>query len=74
MIQENTAKQQVIIDSCQKMSSLLNARLDNEIKKVNVLTNECDRYKRQRNTYLWILIALAIFSLRKQIATLLKPL
>lgn len=72
--QENTAKQQVILDSCQKVSKDLNLQVDKLSKKVNVLTDECDKYKRQRNTYLWILIALVIFSLRKQIATLLKPL
>ncbi len=70
--QENTAKQQVIIDSCQKLSSLVNARLDNEIKKVNVLTDKCDKYKRQRNRYLWMLIALIVFSFRRQIGQLLK--
>ena len=70
--QENTAKSQVILDSCQKMSSLVNARLDNEIKKVNVLTDKCDKYKRQRNRYLWMLIALIVFSFRRQIGQLLK--
>lgn len=70
--QENTAKQQVILDSCQKVSKNLNLQVDNLNKKVNVLTDKCDKYKRQRNRYLWILIILALYSLRKPIAALLK--
>lgn len=69
--QESTAKQQVILDSCQKVSSLLNKKLDNCDKKVNELVAKCDRYKRQRNRYLWILIALIIFSFRRQILKLI---
>lgn len=71
-IQESTAKQQVILDSCKKVSSSLIVKLDNCDKKVNELTAKCDRYKRQRNRYLWILIALIIFSFRRQIGQLLK--
>lgn len=71
-IQENTAKQQVIIDSCQKVSTLLYKKLDNCDKKVNELVAKCDKYKRQRNRYLWILIALIVFSFRRQIGQLLK--
>lgn len=70
--QENTAKQKVILDSCQKVSSELNEKLDKEIEKVNALTDKCDKYKRQRDRYLWLLIALIIFSFRKRIASLLK--
>lgn len=70
--QENTAKQKVIIDSCQKVSSELNEKLDKEIEKINALTDKCDKYKRQRDRYLWLLIALIIFSFRKRIASLLK--
>jgi hypothetical protein len=71
-IQESTAKQQVILDSCKKVSSSLIVKLDNCDKKVNELVSKCDRYKRQRNRYLWILIALIIFSFRRQIGQLLK--
>jgi hypothetical protein len=70
--QENTAKSQVIIDSCQKISKDLNLQVDKLSKKVNVLSDECDKYKRQRNRYLWMLIALIIFSFRRQIGQLLK--
>ena len=70
--QENTAKSQVILDSCQKMSSLVNARLDNEIKKVNLLTDKCDKYKGQRDWLFWLIVALLIWIFRKQIALLFK--
>lgn len=73
-IQESTAKQQVIIDSCNKMSSLLNKKLDKSEQKVKELSDKCDKYKRQRNRYLWMLIILALYSLRKPIAALLKSL
>ncbi len=72
--QENTAKSQVILDSCQKMSSLVNARLDNEIKKVNVLTDKCDKYKRQRDELIWLVIISIILTFRKVIIRFIKPL
>lgn len=72
--QENTAKQQVIIDSCQKMSSLLNKKLDNEIKKVNLLTDKCDKYKRQRDELIWLVIISIILTFRKVIIRFIKPL
>lgn len=72
--QENTAKQQVIIDSCQKLSSLLNKKLDNEIKKVNLLTDKCDKYKRQRNELIWLVIVSIILTFRKVIIRFIKPL
>lgn len=72
--QESTAKQQVILDSCAKMSSLLNKKLDKKEQEVNKLVYKADKYRRQRNNYLWILILLAIWSLRKPIAALLKSL
>ena len=72
--QENTAKSQVIIDSCQKMSSLLNKKLDNEIKKVNLLTDKCDKYKRQRDELIWLVIISIILTFRKVIIRFIKPL
>jgi len=72
--QENTAKQQVIIDSCQKLSSLLNKKLDNEIKKVNLLTDKCDKYKRQRDELIWLVIISIILTFRKVIIRFIKPL
>lgn len=72
--QENTAKQQVIIDSCQKLSSKLYEKLDITTRKLDLMTDKSDKYKRQRNRYFWLLIALLIWSLRKPIALLLKSL
>lgn len=72
--QENTAKVKVILDSCEKMSSLLNKKLDISEKKVAELSDKCDKYKRQRNRYFWLLVALLIWSFRKPIASLLKSL
>lgn len=77
--QESSATAQVIRDSCQKMSTLLNKKLDKlnqtldtEIDKVSKLSDKCDRYKRQRNTYLWLLIALIILIIRKPISSIIK--
>lgn len=72
--QENTAKQQVIIDSCQKLSSKLYEKLDITTRKLDLMTDKSDKYKRQRNRYFWLLITLLIWSLRKPIASLLKSL
>ena len=66
-VQESTAKQQVILDSCSKMSSLLNKKLDtlNEklvvaTGKLQLMTEKSDRYKSQRDrSYWWILLLLA---------------
>lgn len=72
--QENTAKSQVIIDSCQKMSSLLHKKLDISEQKVEYLTNKCDKVKGQRNWLIWLVIALLIWTFRKVIVRLIKPL
>ena len=66
-VQESTAKSQVILDSCNKMSSLLNKKLDtlNEklvvaTGKLQLMTEKSDRYKSQRDrSYWWILLLLA---------------
>jgi hypothetical protein len=72
--QENTAKSQVILDSCQKLSSLLHKKLDKEIDNVSRLTAKCDKVKGQRNWLIWLVIALLIWTFRKVIALLIKPL
>ena len=72
--QENTAKSQVIIDSCQKMSSLLHKKLNISEQKVEYLTNKCDKVKGQRNWLIWLVLALLIWTFRKVIFRLIKPL
>lgn len=72
--QENTAKQQVIIDSCQKVSKEINLQIDKFREKVNVLTDKCDKYKRQRNELIWLVIISIILTFRKVIIRFIKPL
>ena len=69
---ENTAKTQVIFDSCQKVTSSLNLKLDKEIEKVKVLTDESNKYRRQRNRYLWWVLLLLLWTFRKPIIKLIK--
>ena len=69
-VQENTAKCQVILDSCQKMSSLLNKKLDKSEEKVKVLTDKAEKYRKRKNEYLWLIIALLIYIFRKPIIKL----
>jgi hypothetical protein len=71
---ENTAKQQVIIDSCQKMSSLLHKKLDIETQKVKELTDKNEKLSRQRNELIWLLIVSIILTFRKVIIRFIKPL
>jgi uroporphyrinogen-III decarboxylase len=60
-IQESTAKQQVILDSCNKMSSLLNKKLDSITQKLSVTTEKSNKYKSQRDQlYWWLLLVIAI--------------
>lgn len=70
--QENTAKHQVLIDSCNKVYNLLNVKLSDCDNKVNELTAQCNKYKGQRNWLFWLVIALLIWIFRKQIALLFK--
>ena len=70
--QENTAKQQVIIDSCQKISSELNAKLDKQIQISNELTAKLHNVKGQRNFLIWLVMALLFWTFRKVIILLLK--
>jgi hypothetical protein len=71
-IQENTAKQQVIIDSCQKMTSQLNEKLNNQIQISNELTAKLDNVKGQRNWLFWLVMALLFWTFRRFIGLLLK--
>ena len=52
-VQENTARCQVILGSCNKMSSIFNKKLDKEQEKVKALTDKAEKYREQRNRYLW---------------------
>lgn len=70
--QENTAKTQVIIDSCQKTSTIFQKKLDKEIENVAKLNEKCDKYKGQRDWLFWIVILLLIWTFRKQIASIFK--
>jgi hypothetical protein len=70
-VQESTANNKVILDSCNKMSSLLNKKLDKEIEKVKVLTDKAEKYRHQRNQYLWWIVLLLIGLFRKPIALLI---
>lgn len=72
--QESTAKLDTLKNQCDKMSSFLNNKLDKSEQKVKELSDKCDKYKRQKNVYLWILIILALYVSRKLIASLLKSL
>jgi hypothetical protein len=72
--QENTAKQQVIIDSCSKVSKYLNDKLDKQTQISNELTAKLNKVKGQRNWLIWLVIALLIWTFRKVIVRLIKPL
>jgi hypothetical protein len=71
--QENTAKQQVIIDSCSKVSKDLNDKLDNQTQISNELTAKLNKVKGQRNWLIWLVIALLFWTFRKVIALFIKP-
>lgn len=70
--QENTAKTQVIIDSCQKVSSILNNKLDNVNKQLIITEKKCDKYKYQRDWLFWLVIALLVWTFRKLIIKIVK--
>jgi len=71
-VQENTARCQIILDSCNKMSSLVNIKLDKEREKVKQLTDKAEKYREQRNRYLWWVLLLLIWTFRKPIIRLFK--
>lgn len=70
-VQENTAKCKIILDSCNKMSSLLNKKLDKQEQKIKELTDKAEKYKDQRNQYLWLMLLFLIALFRKPILKLL---
>ena len=72
--QENTAKSQVILDSCSNVSKDLNDKLDNQTQISNELTAKLNKVKGQRNWLIWLVIALLIWTFRKVIVRLIKPL
>jgi len=76
--QEGSASAQVIRDSCQKMSSLLNKKLDSlndklviGADKLQLATDKSYKYKSQRNRYFWIIVLLLIALFRKPIIRIL---
>lgn len=69
-VQENTARCQVILDSCAKLSSIYNKKLDKAEEKVKVLTDKAEKYRKRKNEYLWLIIALLIYIFRKPIIKL----
>jgi hypothetical protein len=72
--QENTAKSQVILDNCAKATKDLNDKLDNQTQISNELTAKLNKVKGQRNWLIWLVIALLIWTFRKVIVRLIKPL
>jgi hypothetical protein len=72
--QENTAKSQVILDKCAKATKDLNDKLDNQTQISNELTAKLNKVKGQRNWLIWLVIALLIWTFRKVIVRLIKPL
>jgi hypothetical protein len=70
--QENTAKQQVIIDSCSKVSKDLNDKLDKQTQISNELTAKLNKVKGQRNWLIWLVIALLFWTFLKIIALLIR--
>jgi len=72
--QENTAKSQVILDKCAKATKDLNDKLDNQTQISNELTAKLNKVKGQRNWLIWLVIALLLWTFRKVIVRLIKPL
>ena len=69
---ESTAKAQVILDSCQKLSASLNIKLDKQAKQLAEITEKANRYKESRNLLYWWLMALLLLLFRKPIALLVR--
>lgn len=62
---ENTAKQQVIIDSCQKLTSSLTLQLNRNNEEIKALTENVNKYKKQRNKSYWWIFLLLLLLFRK---------
>ena len=71
-VQESSAKVQVIRDSCQKMSTKMSAKLDSISKQLTATQEKCQKYKGQRDNYLWILILFAIALFRRPLARVIS--
>ena len=71
-VQENTARCQVILDSCQKLSSIYKSKLDKSEEKVKAQTDKAEKYKNQRNRLYWWMLVLLIILFRKPIIKLIK--
>ena len=62
---ENTAKQQVIIDSCQKLTGSLISQLNRNNEEIKTLNEKLNKYKKQRNKSYWWILLLLILLFRK---------
>ena len=71
-VQESSAKVQVIRDSCQKLSTKMSAKLDSISKQLTATQEKCQKYKGQRDNYLWILILFAIALFRRPLARVIS--
>lgn len=65
---ENTARVQALRDSCDKLSSNLYKKLDITTQNLIAMTDKSEKYKKQRNQYLWFIILLLAILFRKPIA------
>jgi hypothetical protein len=79
--QESTAKYQVVLDSCNKLSSLLNKKLDTlngklviATDKLQIMTEKSNRYRSQRNGLYWWLLLLLVLLFRKPILAAIRKL
>lgn len=71
---ENTAKYQVLLDSCSNMSDSLNKELTESNISLNIVTGESIKYRDQRNkSYMWILLLLVLL-FRKPIISIFSKL
>ena len=71
-VQESSAKVQVIRDSCQKMSTKMSAKLDSVSQQLTATQEKCQKYKGQRDNYLWLLILFAIALFRRPLARVIS--
>lgn len=70
-VKESTAKSQVILDSCQKLTIQLQAKLEKQAKQIEDLQAKADRYKESRNLLYWWIAFLLLIVFRKPIALLI---
>ena len=70
-VQESTAKSQVILDSCQNLTSQLQAKIDMQNKQIEELKAKSERYKESRDLLYWWIAFLLLIVFRKPIALLI---